>query len=464
MVLPKKLPRQNWMGRLSCSDGNVFFCRCCDAVFKRHWNRILAFLSLTVFFVYQNHSILVVSTMEEEENDVFISLLALPTLSTASPVSKDPPGRVVVVRNPTATHNLSDFLPPPHTKIVDRKDDITWEEAMQGRREILTILQDAGIQVEEAFEIQQLPTWQQVSELYGSRPIILGLDQCENFRQQVASYNRYIGVAGNFNSGTTAFGISLQANCRFPRYNNNNNDTFEAQSFSNDEVSNVHGMLSQVPWAKHKMAFYKYNHTILSTIPKDHVLPVVLVRDPYYWMQSMCKQGYGVRWDHDAQKHCPNLIPNEFDKQRFGKRLARTNVTSVRVWMGANPKVGPSWDSLVHYWNAWYESYLDAPWPRLLIRFEDTLFHPKQVMKEVCHCGGGELVEPFRYFVDKAKWNHKQEQNNMITAMIRYGSGKDRYRNMTQDDIDFAERTLNSTLLDVFRYTSKYLVVDLEVK
>jgi hypothetical protein len=175
-------------------------------------------------------------------------------------------------------------------------------------------------------------------------------------------------------------------------------------------------------------------------------------------MQSMCKQGYGVRWDHDSRKHCPNLVPNSFDERRFKKHIARNNknnnnATSIRVWMGADRITGPSWDSLVHYWNAWYESYLEeAPWPRLIIRFEDTLFHPKQVMAEVCKCGGGHFVEPFQYLIDKAKWNHANKQNNMVTAMIQYGTNTGRYRNMTSEDLRFAKQTLNSKLMDIFHY------------
>jgi hypothetical protein len=355
----------------------------------------------------------------------------------------------VVSRNAATKLRMSDYLAPRNNNdsSTNNIDNASLAEVMDERQELLSLLNDARIETDDATDIMQFPTWREVTDLYGPKPIILGLERCEVFREQVGLHHRFVGVAGNFNSGTTAFALSLQSNCRFPHRNESS-----SQQFSNDKVSNVHGMLSQVPWAKHKMAIYKYNHTILSTVPKDHVLPVVLVRDPFYWMQSMCKQGYGVRWDHDSTKHCPNLIPNGFDKRRFGKRLAHSNITSMRVWMGPNPTVGPSWDSLIHYWNAWYESYLNASWPRLIIRFEDTLFHPKQVMNEVCHCAGGELFQPFQFLLDEAKWNHKHQQNNMITAMIRYGTEKGRYHNMTANDLAFAHRTLNPTLLEAFCY------------
>lgn len=321
--------------------------------------------------------------------------------------------------------------------------EIDLEQAKREREPIMAILRDAGIGNLLPTEIMTLPTWEQVVGLYGDEPVIIGMEQCETFQRRVPRVDeRFLGVAGIFNSGSTAFGISLQANCRYPNH---------PQNLSNNVLKDCNGMLDQVPWAKHKMASEKYNHTIHPGIPKDHVLPIILVRDPYYWMQSMCKQGYGVRWDHNSEKHCPNLVPNDHDRQRF-KRLQ--DAPSVSVWMGPNAKVGPSWPSLVHYWNAWYQSYVMADFPRLMVRFEDTLFHGHSVMKSICECGGGTLVSPNRHFylLDEAKWHHKHTQNNMISAMIKYGNDNGRYRNMTKEDLEFAQKHLDLALLDLFRY------------
>eukprot|EP00934_Nitzschia_sp_Nitz4_P002577 Nitzschia sp. Nitz4//scaffold227_size32659//14792//16041//NITZ4_007899-RA/size32659-processed-gene-0.26-mRNA-1//-1//CDS//3329542797//2567//frame0 len=284
-------------------------------------------------------------------------------------------------------------------------NNVSLTEASKGREAILAILQEAGIQNFSAQDVWKLPTQQQIEELYGqSSPIIVGLDTCATFRERVPSQQRFLGISGMFNSGTTAFGISLQANCRFPDH---------PQNVSNDLVTDVN------------------------------------VRDPYYWMHSMCRQGYGARWNHDSNKHCPNLVPNDYDRQRFPK-LA--NASSVLVWMGAGPKVGPSWESLVHYWNDWYKSYLSAPFPRLLIRFEDTLFHGRQVMEQVCACGGGTLSQSYQYLVDEAKWSHKHKQNNLVSAMIQYGTETGRYRNMSSEDLAFAHQHLDQGLMSEFGY------------
>ena len=329
------------------------------------------------------------------------------------------------------------------------------DEVQKDREEIITLLKDAGITDMSQSEIQMLPTSQQIQNLYygnnekgGRKPAIVGLETCPQFRQQGSMSSvadKFIGVSGMFNSGTTAFGLSLQANCKFDHHSRN---------YTNGKLIDVDGMLDQVPWAKHKNARERAQHTIHDGIPKENVLPIVLVRDPYYWMQSMCKQGYGARWDHIANKHCPNLVPNDFDKKRF-KRLK--NATSVLVWMGKSREVGPNWDSLAHLWNDWYSSYVyeATTFPRLIIRFEDTLFYGKEVMKTVCECAGAKLTSPskFRYVVDEAKFDHKSaKQNNMISAIIRYGTDTNRYHNMTNDDLQYAYQTLDPKLMDLFQY------------
>jgi hypothetical protein len=123
--------------------------------------------------------------------------------------------------------------------------------------------------------------------------------------------------------------------------------------------------------------------------------------------------------------------------------------------MGRSPKEGLNWDSLVHYWNDWSDSYLyqATDYPRLMIRFEDTSFHPKEVMRQVCQCGGAQTSKTFNYLVDEAKWkNQKHAQNNMVSATIRYGMSAGRYHNMTEEDNQLARSALNPELIKAFYY------------
>eukprot|EP00533_Pseudo-nitzschia_delicatissima_P002370 CAMPEP_0116079666 /NCGR_PEP_ID=MMETSP0327-20121206/1265_1 /TAXON_ID=44447 /ORGANISM="Pseudo-nitzschia delicatissima, Strain B596" /LENGTH=496 /DNA_ID=CAMNT_0003570309 /DNA_START=97 /DNA_END=1587 /DNA_ORIENTATION=+ len=372
-----------------------------------------------------------------------------PTTTTSSSYNKN-----------TQSKSLAEYLPTENLANPSTVDTPSLKEARKGREQLVSILEDAGIDRLDAKDVLRLPLWSSVTNLYYNNkganskdgPIILGLEGCAKFRKALPPNKRFLGVAGNFNSGTTAFGKALQKNCIMDDHPSDKN--FVIRKRKAIFASNVNGMLSMVPWAKHKFADFRHNYTIHPPYAIDHdaVLPIVLVRDPFYWMQSMCKEGYGVRWDHDSSKHCPNLIPNEFDQRRFPKLASKDK---VQVWMGANPKKGPTWPSLIHYWNAWYESYFkNNDIPRLVIRFEDTLFYPKQVMEQVCHCGGGTLAVNHDYSLDEAKPEHKHDhKNNFVTAMIEYGTNSTRLRNMTKEDIGVAIQHLNPTLMQAFGYS-----------
>jgi hypothetical protein len=145
---------------------------------------------------------------------------------------KDQEGRVVSRKS----SSLSQFLAA--TASESANVNMTMIEATKGRENIVKILEDAGIVEASVADVLGLPKWDQVTDLYGPSPVIVGLDTCKKFQSQVPLKDRYIGVSGMFNSGTTAFGISLQANCGYPNH---------LKNYSNDVLTDVNGMLNQVP-------------------------------------------------------------------------------------------------------------------------------------------------------------------------------------------------------------------------
>jgi hypothetical protein len=56
-----------------------------------------------------------------------------------------------------------------------------------------------------------------------------------------------------------------------------------------------------------------------------------------------------------------------------------------------------NYTSLVDMWNVWYKDWHDVSFPRLMVRFEDLLFHAEDVVSQVCACGGGEDRSLFAY-------------------------------------------------------------------
>jgi hypothetical protein len=136
---------------------------------------------------------------------------------------KDKKGKVV---HHSITHLKAEDLNGLGADNSNSNQNLTLEEASQGREELLAILHDAGVHDMDAAAIAQLPTWQQVTRLYGTsgHPIIYGLETCASFRQQTPREDISVGTAGLFNTGTNPLSMYLQANCEIP---SNTGDKFK---------------------------------------------------------------------------------------------------------------------------------------------------------------------------------------------------------------------------------------------
>lgn len=120
-----------------------------------------------------------------------------------------------------------------------------------------------------------LPDWSQVVDLYGAEPIVLGLDTCEAYRNHIQrdGQSPMPKVAALWNAGSTSLSRSFLLNLQLydPTWHINR---------------------TTVPWGKHTPLWLKFINTYPedNTDSKDHVLPIVIVRDPYRWMNSMVRE------------------------------------------------------------------------------------------------------------------------------------------------------------------------------
>lgn len=196
----------------------------------------------------------------------------------------------------------------------------------------------------------------------------------------------------------------------------------------------------------------------------------------------MCRRGYAAHWLHTT-KHCPNFIPNEWDYilleslQHDDNIIAPqlddadytddddpqanfTNVTQViPVYVKYN-SLTTHHTSLAHAWNDWYGDYVNADFPRLMVRMEDLIFHTVNVTETICKCAGGHLTtkRPFQYVKRNAKEDELHEfqyETTVLDAMIRYGSATshDRIKGMTEEDKAYAKSVIRKDLMDLFGYS-----------
>jgi hypothetical protein len=166
-------------------------------------------------------------------------------------------------RNSTGTTVTISDLHDIDDGILYGHSETTWDES----NPVLEILKKAGISIDIDI-LKILPNWDDVKELYGDKPVIVGMNTCAKFRRANNPRSRFVGVAGQMNSGTNALGKYL----------------FENLSIRMNQFGG--GMLAYVPWHKHGWISLRDRYKFGPPQDVNSVLPVVIIRDPYFWMQS----------------------------------------------------------------------------------------------------------------------------------------------------------------------------------
>lgn len=166
----------------------------------------------------------------------------------------------------------------------------------------------------------------------------------------------------------------------------------------------------------------------------------------------MCKHPYTAKWTRGGE-HCPGLVATAKDKVRGHSSSDTLNVTVKYRELAY-------FDSLADYWTEWYEQYLHADYPRLMVRFEDLQFHARDMIDTICQCAGAvprDKDKAFGYVVDSAKsfgpgHGGKLPKTTMVSAMVKYGSDEHRLDGLTKEDMEYASTHLNPELMKLFQY------------
>ena len=312
----------------------------------------------------------------------------------------------------------------------------------EGKQHILDLFKEAKVEVTPQIEAE-LPKWSQVQEVVGSHPYLLGLEHCSKFRDEVPPLERMLGSAGMFNTGTNLVTHLLKQNCEIPE---------RRAKMGPHQSKESYGMRWQVPWGKHTPAKFRTEHATekaaASGIRKEYILPVVTIRNPYTWFNSMCKNGYTAQWDGRGKKsleqmNCPKL------KKKDGK------------WNPVTVKYNQRQDahaSLAHLWNDWYGYYINQQeFPYVVIRMEDLIFYPQETITAVCECAGGKIrkdQDAFTFITESAKADSPGHDTStgMSAAWIKYSQKPKAKGGYTLEDYEAAKEALNQTLMDGLGY------------
>ena len=165
----------------------------------------------------------------------------------------------------------------------------------------------------------------------------------------------------------------------------------------------------------------------------------------------MCRHAYAANWRH-FEGHCPNLVPitPEEKEKLHGDETVKVNIRYRDTNITHH-------DSLADLWNTWYGDWMDVEFPRLIVRFEDLLFHAEYVLTQVCECAGGQLynVSDFKYSVDSAKQGKAHKgANGLVKSITKYSDKAKRLKSFTNQDLSYSIKTLRSDLMETFGYVS----------
>ena len=169
------------------------------------------------------------------------------------------------------------------------------------------------------------------------------------------------------------------------------------------------------------------------------------MRNPYTWFRSTCKNPYTADWKHKRHDSgdCPAL------KDR---KTGLWNEVTVRYGAGEDHH-----QSVAGLWNDWYSYYIkDAKFPWVAIRMEDLVFYPKETIRAVCECAGGEIRtdQNFVYIVDSAKADRPghDASTGIYTAWIKYSKHPPPRFGFSVADYQAAVDTLDPKLMEAFGY------------
>lgn len=277
--------------------------------------------------------------------------------------------------------------------------------------------------------------------MYGntSGAVIIGEERCAAFRAST-SPRRRAAAAGLFNTGTNLFWQLLSSNCRMPMECPGRGDSVLFQV--GRPRSGCAPFLAQVPWGKHNPLHWRSSHfaDMYERVNISEVLPVAIVKEPLFWMKSMCRMEYAARFRHGQAQCCPSPLGNTRTEVRWRKE-----------------RHAYSYDSLVKLWSVWNAEYLNSEMPRLVVRYEDLLWRTRETISRVCACVGG-TPSPSADFIlvsasAKSGVAHANADTGRDSAVAKYANESKRYEFLTDADMSLFHAHADPNLLASLGYT-----------
>ena len=318
------------------------------------------------------------------------------------------------------------------TSIKKKPKPPKWKDRLETMERLKRVMQiNNTVELLQKMQITKndIPLWSDIDELYGPEfPLVLGMERCRDYRNATPSLrNRWVAPAGLFHTGTNLMGKLLSSVCTGLRPR------------------------AQVPYGKHHPINSVLEDEFIIPKPEyqkvknfSRILPIVMVRNPLDWMQSECKEMFGVTLDKKLT----------LKQRRRGLPCPHLN-TSIDVKFYRPHR----YKSMLHLWMEWYLQYLEYEGPRLLVRLEDMVYHPEETMEKICDCAGGSfnyshhVMSERRGGIGRAKDGNYRFKAWKRHSRVNIESHLGKSRSNMQLFRSLASTDDMQTLLDAFHYT-----------
>ena len=108
--------------------------------------------------------------------------------------------------------------------------------------------------------------------------------------------------------------------------------------------------------------------------------------------------------------------------------------------------------SLLHVWNEYYNEYLKADFPRIIVRLEDMLLRPREVVAKIAECAGAAVAAEANFTVHSGSAKKHGQPSDLRTAIAKSANATDRVVGFTPEDLRYAARHLDDELMKIFHY------------
>eukprot|EP01084_Bolivina_argentea_P171917 297828_1 len=375
---------------------------------------------------------------------------------------------------------------------------------------ILPVITAANINHQESFDTPSLKPIN-VTTYDFSKLFIYGDKQyCNKYTtdRRTISYKykfKSAMIGGLYNTGTNALLHLLKSNCYGLNHTRHTDKELTQNISRNVKYFQRFNFKSLYNITKHE-AIPSMEQLIEKNIPYDsdystEELYIIIIKDPYTWIKSMCKASYYVvfgRYYWTKHPLCPQNISqyngtmsaNQWHGHLFNNIIELYNIY-YQSWLGGNLTVGIGTLSrnkalsqiggfktlpikrfykglqkfvftfvhngkfrnktmkheLFHYLQTFYKP---VKLPHIVIRFEDILFRPEDVVDKVCQCVGGFRTEDTWLQENAAKRHGKSKTRQQ--ALAAYADQTYRYINYNENDIKFVNSVLNISIMKMFGY------------